>query len=211
MKKTKQSNTLRKVEEKLIEVAIELSRKGEGALFVIGDKVNYEKLIKHPIQAFNVNDVGADKLLKSFATIDGAVIINKKGDVVAYGAMIKKPKAYIGYGTRHAAAMTASKYNSNVSILCSEEERKVKIFKQGKLVMQIDPLHKNVEKGIPQMVTVLETVGAGFIGTIGAAALAPSLGISLIPGVIIFGASYIALKKIGEHFKKIKLPGLKIL
>lgn len=199
----------KKVEEKIIEVAIELARKGEGALFVIGEKVEYERLIKQPLEIFNVNDKGADKLLKSFATIDGAVIINKKGDVVAYGAMIKKPKAYIGYGTRHAAAMTASKKGSNIAILCSEEERKVKIFKQGKLVMQIDPLQKNVEKNIPQMVNILETIGAGFIGTIGATALAPSLGISLIPGVIIFGASYFALKKISEHFKYLKLPSFK--
>ncbi len=198
----KKTKKLRKNDKKVLEIAIELARKGEGALFVVGDKVDYERLMRQPIQPFSVFDNGADKLLKSFATIDGAVIINKKGDVVSYGAMIKKPKAFIGFGTRHAAAMSASKHNSNISILCSEEERKVKIFKQGKLVMQVDPFQKNIEKKIPQMITVLETVGAGFIGVVGASALMPTLGISLIPGVVIFGASYLALKKIYEHMKK---------
>jgi len=193
----------KRIEEQLLEVAIELARKGEGALFVIGEKINYEKLIKQRLHKFSVFDKGARKLLVSLATIDGAVILNTKGDVIDYGAMIRRVKAFPGYGTRHAAAVSASK-NGNTSILVSEEERKVKIFRGGKFIMQLDALQKNIEKQIPKVTTVLESVGVGFIGTIGASVLIPALGITLLPGVIIFGASYFAIRELFSLAKKKK-------
>lgn len=192
---------LKKIEEKILNISVALARKGEGALFVIGEKVDYTVLIKQRFEKFNLFDQGADKLLKSIATIDGCVVIDFDGNVIAYGAMIKKTRPFIGYGTRHAAAFTAS-FKGNTAILCSEEERKVKIFKNGKLLMQIDGLQKNVEKEIPRITEILESVGAGVVGTIGVAALAPALGIALIPGVIVFGAGYYALKSIIKHFKE---------
>jgi hypothetical protein len=133
--------------------------------------------------------------------IDGAIIINSEGIVQDYGAMIKKTKPLLGYGTRHAAAITASK-NNNTAILCSEEEKKVKIFKNGKYLMQLDTLEKGIEKDTQKIVTMLETIGAGFIGTVGVATIAPTLGIALLPGVVIFGGSYYAIKKIIDGFKK---------
>ena len=117
--------------------------------------------------------------------------------------MIKNTKAFSGFVTRHSAAFTASK-NSNVAILCSEEERKIKIFRNGKYIMQIDALQKNVDKNIPRITTLFESLGAGFLGTIGAVTLAPALGITLIPGVLIFGGSYLAIKKIMGRIKRRK-------
>jgi len=201
--KVKKDVSQKKIKEKILVIAIELAKKGYGALFVItvGSNVEYSKLIKQNIPPFSIFKPGADKLLKSIATIDGAVIINKEGMVENYGVMIKKSKPFVGYGTRHAAAMTACK-NKNLVILCSEEERKVKIFRDGKFIMQVDALEKNIEKNIPELVTVLESVGAGFIGTVGTITLAPALGIALIPGVLIFGGSYYAIKAIIIHLKK---------
>ncbi len=185
----------RQIEEKILSIAIDLARKGEGALFVIGEKIKYEKLLKQKMEFFNIFDTGAAKILRSIATIDGAVIINKKGDIVEYGAMIKGARAFPGYGTRHAAALAAS-HNGNTAIVCSEEERKVKIFKRGKFIMQLDALQKNIEKEIPKVTSFLESLGAGFLGAIGATALVPALGIVFLPGVIVVGASYYAIKKI---------------
>lgn len=190
-------NSFKKIEEVILNAAIDIAKNGKGALFVIGSNVKYEKLLKQRLEPFSVFSKGAEKLLKSLGTIDGAVIIDKKGKVIEYGVMIKGTKAFVGYGTRHAAAMTASK-NNNIVILCSEEEQKVKIFKDGKYVMQIDALQKNVEKSVPRISTTLESLGAGFLGTIGVASLAPALGIALIPGVLVFGGSYFAIKKIIE-------------
>ena len=194
-------NKLKDIEEKIIKIGIEIAREGNGALFVIGEKVDYEKLMKHKFGKLNIFDKGAEKILKGLAVIDGAVIINKEGDLIAYSVLIKKAKAFVGFGTRHAAAMTASK-NGNISILISEEERKIKVFKEGKYLMQIDPLQKNVEKEIPLMTKVLESTGAGIIGTIGTAVLAPTLGVALIPGIIVFGGSYFAIKSFFEKQRK---------
>jgi len=194
---------IKKTEEKILKIAKELAREGNGALFVIGDDVSYEKLFKQKFQPFDIFDKGAEKLLKGLAVIDGAVIISKDGEVGNYGVMIKKTKAFPGFGTRHAAAMTASR-KGNTAILCSEEERKVKIFRDGRYVMQIDALQKNVEKNISGISRMLETIGAGFIGTFGVAVIAPSLGITILPGVLIFGGSYYAIKKLIERLRKIK-------
>ena len=181
------------VEDVLLKIAIEIAKQGEGALFVIGEKIPYANLLKHKIGRVSVFDVGAEKLLKGLAVIDGAIIISPKGKLMDYGVLIKKTSPFLGFGTRHAAAITASK-NGNISILVSEEERKVKLFKDGKYIMQIDALQKSVEKRISTISKILESTGAGVIGTIGTVTLIPTLGISLIPGIIIFGGSYFAIK-----------------
>lgn len=193
--KQKKQDNIKEIENILIKIAIDIAKDGEGALFVIGDNIKYTALLKQKISQFSVFDKGSAKLLKSLGTIDGALIINREGFIVDYGAMIKGAKPFLGYGTRHAAALTASK-NNNISILCSEEEQKVKIFRNGKYIMQIDSLQKNVEKDVNKITNLFESIGAGFLGTIGAATLAPALGVTLIPGVVIFGSSYYLLKKI---------------
>jgi len=203
MVKNLKNKKMKEIEEKILKLAIHLARDGEGALFVIGENVEYSLLIKQKMKPFNVLEPGSEKTLRALAVIDGAVIINREGVVVKYGAMIKKAKPFIGYGTRHAAAITASK-NKNISIMCSEEEHKVKIFRNGRFIMQVDALQKGVEKNVHQITDVLESIGAGFIGTVGAAALAPALGIALLPGVIIFGGGYFAMKSILKLIKKIK-------
>jgi len=202
LKKTSLSKISKKIEEKLIQIAIKLARRGEGALFVIvfGKKPAFRSLVKQNIKLFKVTEAKNEKLIESLATIDGALIVNKEGSLIAYGVMIKHDATFRGYGTRHAAAISASK-NGNVAILSSEEERKVKIFKNGKYIMQLDALEKNIEKSIPKITTVLESLGAGFLGTIGVVTLVPALGVAFIPGVLIFSGSYFAVRKIIDKLK----------
>ena len=198
---TSESKNLEKtIEEKVIKIAIEVCKKGEGALFVIGDNIKYDRLLKQEIKPFNITDRGAQKVLLGLAIIDGAVIIDKQGNVIDYATMIKGTKAFKGYGTRHSAGITASK-KENIAILCSEEERNVKIFKNGKYIMQIDALKKGIEKDTKEIAGMLETIGAGFIAMLGAATLVPSLGITLLPGVVIFGGSYYGIKTLFKKFK----------
>lgn len=186
----------KKIEKILLEIAIQLAREGKGALFVISDRVKYKRLFVQKFQPFSIFSKGSEKILKSLAEIDGAVIIGTDGIVRDYGAMIETEKTFKGFGTRHSAAFTASKYG--IAILCSEEEKKVKIFKDGKYVMQIDPLQKGVETKVPAAVSILEAIGAGTVGTVGAMTIAPHAGIAFLPGVLIFGVSYYGLKKIAE-------------
>lgn len=193
----------KKIEEKLIQIAIKLARRGEGGLFIIvtGKKPEFRKLVKQNIKPFNILQGKNDKLIESLATIDGAVMISREGKIVAYGAMIRNTVPFKGFGTRHAAALAASR-NENVAILSSEEERKVKIFKNGRYIMQLDALEKGIEKNVPRVSTFLESIGAGFLGTLGAATLLPGLGITIIPGVIIFGGSYYAIRSLLDKITK---------
>ncbi len=195
-KKQSKSN---QIEQAVLEIALEIAKKGEGALFVIGENISYEKLVSQRLKSFNVLDKGARKILVGLAMIDGAVIIDRGGYTKAYGVMIKNTKAFRGYGTRHSAAITSSK-NKNTSILCSEEERKIKIFKNGKYVMKVDALEKGIEKRTHSIATMLETLGAGLIGTVGVTTLVPTLGIALLPGVVIFGGSYYTVKMLLNKF-----------
>jgi diadenylate cyclase len=191
------------IETKLIKVAIEIAREGNGALFIIGNHIEFSKLFKQKFEPFSVFDKGAEKILKGLAVIDGAVLLNKEGIVKNYGVMIKSSRSFLGFGTRHAAAITGSA-NGNTAILCSEEERKVKIFRNKRYIMQVDALEKNIEKNASGISLMLETIGAGVLGTIGVATIVPTLGITLLPGVLIFGGSYLAIKKIINRAKRIK-------
>jgi len=201
----KSKANIKKIEEKLIQIAIKLARKGEGGLFilVIGKKPPFRPLIKQNVKPFKVTETKNEKLIESLAMIDGAVIVNNKGVLIAYGAMIKDSMPFRGYGTRHAAAITASR-GENIAILSSEEERKVKIFKNGRYIMQIDALEKSIDKNLSKVGIFLESIGAGFLGTIGVVTLLPALGVTIIPGVIIFGGSYYAIKSFIEDLSKKK-------
>jgi DNA integrity scanning protein DisA with diadenylate cyclase activity len=195
IEKESHERSLKKMEEILIKVGIELARKGEGALFVVSENVPHQLLLKQKIEPFSIFERGAEKILTSIATIDGAVIINSKGDVQCYGALIKPKKVFHGYGTRHSAAYSASLCTDTLAILVSEEERKVKIFKEGKVLMQVDALERGVENQVSGISSVLESIGFGTFSSIGLAAVAPSLAVAILPGILLFGVPYYLIKK----------------
>lgn len=183
----------KELQEFLIQVSIKVAKRGEGAIFVVGGNVLHKPLVKQTVPPFNVRS--NPKLLESLALMDGAIILDEKGTMVAYGTMIKSTKVYPDFGTRHSAAISASK-KAELVVLVSEEDKKVRIFKAGKMVMQIDPFQKGVEKSVPEAVNILESVGAGTIGAIGTSILVPTLGIYLVPGIVLFGSAYYLAKEI---------------
>jgi len=191
-------NTRLNLEEVLIQTGLRIAKRGEGALFIVGD-VKYKPLVKQTVPPFKVAD--NPKLLESLALIDGAVIIDKKGFMRAYGVMVKSKKVIKNYGTRHSAALSASK-GDNLVVIVSKEDMKVKILKGGKMVMQLDALQKDVEKNVPHIAGFLEALGAGTVGAIGTSVLAPTLGISLLPGVIVFGSAYYLIKLLSRKIRK---------
>ncbi|MFA5070761.1 MAG: DNA integrity scanning protein DisA nucleotide-binding domain protein [Candidatus Pacearchaeota archaeon] len=184
----------KKLEEVLIQVGLRIAKRGEGALFVVGD-AEYKPLVNQKVPAFNVME--NPKLLESLALMDGAVIINKDGMMKAYGVMIKAKKTFKNFGTRHSAGLSAST-KGNIVFVISEEDKKIRILREGKMVMQIDALQKNVERSVSNAAGILESIGIGTIGTIGTGLLAPSLGIALLPGVILFGSAYYLLKYLNK-------------
>jgi DNA integrity scanning protein DisA with diadenylate cyclase activity len=193
-KKGKIDKDFKKLEETLIQVGLRIAKRGEGALFVVGE-TKYTAMVNQSIPPFKATD--NPKLLESLALMDGAIIINKKGFVSAYGVKIKSTKVFKNFGTRHSAGLSAAT-GDNLVVIVSEEDKKVRILKKGKMIMQLDALQKNVEQNVSHAVKVLETVGAGAIGTIGTSLLLPTLGIAFLPGVIFFGSAYL----IGNVIKK---------
>ena len=189
--------TKKKLEELLLQVGLRIARRGEGALFVIGS-VEYRPLIDQTVPPFNV--MSNPKLLESLALMDGAVIIDEKGFMKAYGVMVKSKKTFKNFGTRHSAALSASQ-GKNTVIIISEEDRKVRILRNGKMVIQMDALQKNVEDSVHDAVNVLESVGAGTVGAIGTSLLVPALGIAFLPGVVLFGSAYYLGKILTQKFK----------
>ena len=132
----------KKLEEVLIQIGLRIAKRGEGALFVVGD-VEYKPLVNQKVPPFKIID--NPKLLESLALMDGAVIIDSNGMLKAYGVRIKSTKVFKNFGTRHSAAISAAKGN-NLVVLVSEEDKKIRILKQGKMVMQLDALQKDVGK-----------------------------------------------------------------
>ena len=197
-KNNKNSNgkNLKKLEKTLIEVGLKIAKRGEGALFVVGD-IEYKPLVDQTVPSFDIRE--NPKLLESLAIMDGAVVIGKDGFMEAYGAMIKSTKTFKNFGTRHSAALSASK-KGNIVVLISEEDKKVRIFKNSKMIMQIDALQKGVEESVTGAVDLLESVGAGTLGALGTSLLIPTLGITLLPGIIVFGSTYYLAKMLTKRW-----------
>ena len=189
----------KQLEEILINVGLKIAKRNEGAIFAVGGNVKYKPLVAQQVKSFNVRK--NPKLLESLAIMDGAVILDSNGNMKAYGVMIKSTRTIKNFGTRHSAAISASK-TADLIVMVSEEDKKVKILKEGKMIMQIDALQKNVEKSVSQAVNVLESVGAGTIGAIGTSILAPTLGIALLPGIVVFGSGYYLTKVLRSWWKK---------
>ena len=180
----------------MIQVGLRIAKRGEGALFIVGD-FEYKPLVDQRVPPFNV--IENPKLLESLALMDGAIIIDKEGIMNAYGVMIKAKKTFRNFGTRHSAGLSASLKKGNTVFVVSEEDKKIRILREGKMIMQIDALQKNVEKSVSNAAGILESIGIGTIGTIGTGILAPSLGIALLPGVILFGSAYYLLKYLNRN------------
>jgi len=184
-----------KIEQALIDSTIRILKSGEGCLYVIKQKdLACDPLIENDLEPFSIFDESNQKRMDILAKTDGACIIDDAGNLFAYGMKINSTKSFSGFGTRHAAALTASS-KGNISILGSQESKKVKIFKKGRLIMQIDALENDIEKKTPQAVNLLESIGAGAVVSLGAGVLFPAA-VALIPGILVFGSSHFLIKSL---------------
>lgn len=181
--------------EEIIKVCLKIAKRGEGALIVVGE-AKYKPLVNQDVQSFDV--IKNPKLLESLALMDGAVIVNQDGMMEAYGVKINGNLTIKNFGTRHSAGVNASLKKGTTAYLVSEEESKIKVFKEGREIAQIDALQKGIEKNVSTVSKILEGIGIGTVETVGASLLIPNLGLSLIPGVIIFGGAYLLINKIKE-------------
>lgn len=190
------------IEETLTKIALKIAKSGKGCIFVImNNKFDYSPLIEQDIKPFSVFE--NQRRVEILGLNDGACIISPEGNLIAYSANILNVKTFIGFGTRHSSSYTAS-FNGNTVIMSSEEDHKVRIFKDGKYIMQIDSHEKGIETKTKEIVSVLESIGAGTLGAVGVGIFAPAIGLSIIPGILIFGTSHYVFKFVGQLLNRDK-------
>ena len=123
------------------------------------------------------------------------------GILKGYGIAMTRLNPIMNKGTRHASASYASKQGNKV-FLISQEDKKIKIFIKGKIVMEIDALEKGIEKKTSEIVSIFESLGAGTLSVMimgAASALIPSLSMfafPILPGITIFTSLYASAKSI---------------
>lgn len=185
-----------RVYEILLPIAKQIARSKEGALFVIGPagkfKHLYDPLFPQVLQKVNIKEAGMDKVLEKLAVLDGAVIISNEGDLLAYGVKIKKSIPVPGYGTKHAAAAGITSFvPDTIAVLVSEEINWIKVFKEGKIILEMDSEEnpKSMENKIISFLsegdTALLTAAGISAAILGGAAVAP---------IMIAGGTYLAIK-----------------
>jgi len=142
--------------EKVLRIALELANQGRegksvGALFVLGDIENLKPYIKqmifNPFKGYdqkerNILLSNLDDTIKEFSVLDGAFLISGDGTLESAGVHIAAsadtsdlPK---GLGSRHMAAAAITSVSNAMSIVVSESTGDVSVFKNGKLVTQIE-------------------------------------------------------------------------
>lgn len=138
----------------VFDVAIDLGNKGQkgkpiGALFAVGDAgtvTNKSKPLSYnPFEKSHVHvgDKIVNIMLKEFSKLDGAFIISDAGKIVsAYRYLeptadgVDIPK---GLGARHMAAAGISLSTNATAIVLSESDGMVRAFKDGELVIELNP------------------------------------------------------------------------
>ena len=140
--------------EKVMDLALEISKHGRegnkvGTMFVIGGK-NLKKYTKQMIlnpfenvdsDKRNILNPEMKETLSAFSLLDGAFIINTEGIVVSAGTYLdvdtKNVELPAGFGTRHRSAAAITKVTDSIAVVVSETGGKVRVFSNGKVVMNL--------------------------------------------------------------------------
>jgi diadenylate cyclase len=142
--------------EELVKIAVELAYQGRegkplGTIFVLGDTDRVmqisRQMIFNPFQGYpeeerNVLDPALKETIKEFASLDGAFVIRDDGVILAAGrylsASMEDAGLPQGLGSRHAAAAGITSVTNATSIVISESTGDVRIFKNGKIFLEIE-------------------------------------------------------------------------
>ena len=190
------------VYNQILDFSKTISNKKEGALFVIAKdnkfKGLYEKLYPQIIDHANIFEKGAKELILKLAELDGAFLIDNKGNIIAFGTRITKSKVLPGYGTKHAAAVGITEYiKDSTAILVSEESGWIKVFKTGKLIIEIDPTKNTPPSIMHKIISFITDNDTALLATAGASAAI----MGVIPVVVVSG-TYLAIKTTSNIIKK---------
>lgn len=198
-----------KIYRKLIKIAEALARGKHGALFVLGSKKElkglYNTLYPQGVLKLDIHSNGSEKVIEKLALLDGAVLFSEKGKMFAYGAKLKKSKTIQGFGTRHAAASGITTSTKSTAILVSEESSLIKVFREGRTILQMDSREKP-QKLNDKIVAFLSEGDTALLAAAGASAAVAGpallLGPVLAPIIIVGGSVYLAMRTAARIFRK---------
>lgn len=181
----------------LIDIAMEFGQEKKGSFFVVTKKDikrNYNLLYPKLFDGKKISIKSKDvvPVIRKLAELDGAIVIDDDGHIMDYGAIIKRTVTFKGHGTRHAAALGISQMDGVISIISSEEDGCVRIFRNGITLVEVNPLTKTPPTLSEKIARIITSAHIPLIGGGGLASLA--LGINPVVAAIVFTGSYIATK-----------------
>ncbi|MFO1518953.1 MAG: diadenylate cyclase [bacterium] len=142
--------------EHLLSLTVELANKGRegkpiGTIFVLGDQDRVMQLSKqmiiNPFKGYeeserNILNPGLKETIREFAALDGAFIVGDDGTLITagryLGAAYDEDDVPRGLGSRHIAAAGITALTNAIAIVISESTGDLRIFKNGKIVMEIE-------------------------------------------------------------------------
>jgi len=146
--------------EYTLSLAIEMGNKGKegkpvGTIFVLGDEERVMQLSKqmiiNPFKGYepderNILNPALKETLRELSSVDGAFVITGDGEILTagryLGAAMEDSDIPRGLGARHLAAAGITALTNAVAIVISESTGDVRIFRNGKIVMEIEkPIH----------------------------------------------------------------------
>lgn len=144
----------------VVNLAVEIGKEGRegkavGALFVVG---NHRKVLAqsheqihdpfkgYPKKERSLRSARVRESVKELAQIDGAFVFSADGHCEAAGRILDAPAEGLtlskGLGARHWAAAAISKTTDAIAIAVSESTGTVRIFKDGMVVLRIEPIDR---------------------------------------------------------------------
>ncbi len=145
----------------ILELALELGFEGweghaVGTIFAIGDSPRVmessRQIALNPFQGYseserNLADPAVREALRNFATLEGAFVVREDGVVLAAGRYLElEPHEDVdlplGLGARHMAAALVTKDTSAIAVVVSQASGKVRVFKEGRVVLELTPSHR---------------------------------------------------------------------
>ncbi len=150
--------TLRAVVNLATEIGLE-GREGKpvGTMFVVGDTRKVMSLARplnfNPFRGYSrkerdVRDRRVREQIKDIAQLEGAILIRRDGIAQAACMKIMAESQEItiskGLGTRHWAAAAISRATKAIAVAVSQSSGTVRIFQNGEVMLQIEPLSRPV-------------------------------------------------------------------
>lgn len=142
--------------EYTLNLAIELANKGRegkpiGTIFVLGDHEKVmqfsKQMIINPFKGYdeeerNLLNPALRETIREFSALDGAFVISGDGEVITagryLGAATDESEIPRGLGARHIAASGITALTNAMAIVISESTGDVRIFRNGRVIMEIE-------------------------------------------------------------------------